>query len=133
MSVSIKIPNLAKFQKALNKAPELAGREIKKALAKSALQIVRETKPLTPRDTGLLMGSIGKAGSQGGILEIKKTKAIVGTRVKYAVYVHEGFQRHGKGQRKFLEVGAKKAEKKIQGFFKDAIDNVFKKIAMQSK
>ena len=124
MSINITIPNLPKFQSALRKSPQSAEKEIKKALEKSALQIVRETKPITPIDTGRLRTSIGSTSSEG-ILKIEKEKATIGSRVKYAIYVHRRVP--------FLERGAKQAENKIKGFFKDAIDNVFKKIARESK
>jgi len=130
MSISIKIPNLPKFQAALNKSPQYTEKEIRKAFEESLYQIIRETKPLTPVDTGLLRSSIGQQGSKG-IFKIEKMKAIVGTAIKYAVYVHEG-TRYMIG-RPFLETGLKKSESKIKGFFKDAINNVFNKIAMQSK
>jgi len=128
--INIQIPNLPKFQAALKKYPQLAGKEIKKALEKSAYQIVRETKPLTPVDTNTLRSSIGEVNKQG-IFKIEKLKATVGTRVKYAVYVHEGTRYMV--NRPFLATGARQAVSKIQGFFKDAINNVFNNIARNSK
>lgn len=128
--ISIKIPKLPAFQNALKKYPQLAEKEIKDALTKSLYQIVRETKPLTPIDTGRLRGSIGNSGAEG-IFKVEKLKATVGTNVKYAVYVHEG-TRYMQG-RPFLEQGAQKSMSKIKEFFKDAINNVFKKIVSDSK
>lgn len=127
--ISISIPNLPKFQRALSKFPELASKEIKNALTKSLYQIVRETKPLTPVDTGRLRGSIGD--SSEGIFKVEKVSATVGTNVKYAIYVHEG-TRYMQG-RPFLAEGAKKSINAIKGFFKDAYNNVFNNIAKQSK
>jgi len=130
MSISIKIPNLPKFQAALNKSPQYTEKEIRKAFEESLYQIVIETKPITPIDKGALRSSIGQVDNEG-IFKIEKTRAMVGTNIKYAVYVHEG-TRYMIG-RPFLETGLKKSESKIKGFFKDAINNVFNKIAMQSK
>lgn len=128
--ISIKIPNLPKFQKALRKYPQYAEKEIRNAFEKSLYQIVRETKPVTPVDTGRLRGSIGEVGRQG-IFKIKRESAMVGTRVQYAVYVHEGAR--GRMGRPFLKQGLEKSKNKIGQFFKDGIDNVFNKISKQSK
>ena len=130
--INIEIPNLPKFQKALRKWPQLAEKELKNAFEKSLYQIIRETKPITPIDTGRLRSSIGEQGGKG-IFEIKKTLAVVGTNVNYAVDVHEGFQRHKTGQREFLKVGVEKAMSKIKEFSKEAINNIFNKIAKESK
>lgn len=130
--ISVSIPKLPKFQKALKRYPELASKELRKAFEKSLNQIIRQTVPLTPVDTGRLVGSIGTQTGQG-IYKIEKERAIVGTNVKYAVYVHEGNFRHRLGQRKFLEVGAKQSVNAIKGFFKDAYNNVFNRIASDTK
>ena len=130
--LKVTIPNLPKFQKALKKHPVLAAKELHNAFEKSLNQIVRETVPLTPIDTGRLVGSIGNQGGLG-IFKVEKLRASVGTTVKYAVYVHEGFQKHTLGQRKFLETGAKKSVPAIKGFFKEAYENVFNQIAKESK
>ena len=130
--INITIPNLPKFQTALKKYPQLAEKQIKDALIKSLLQIVRETKPLTPVDTGRLRASIGEQGAEG-IFKVEKMKGTVGTTVKYAISVEEGFYKHRIGQRKFLETGAKKSINTIKGFFKDAMNDVFNTIAKDSK
>jgi phage gpG-like protein len=128
--ISVKIPNLPKFQKALKKYPQLAEKEIRNAFEKSLYQIVRETKPVTPvGETGRLRGSIGE--SIDGIFKIEKTRAMVGTNVNYAVYVHEGTR--GRIGKPFLKQGVEKSISKIGVFFKEAIDNVFNKISKQSK
>jgi hypothetical protein len=129
--INVTIPNLPKFQKALKKYPQLAEKEIKDALTKSLYQIVRETKPITPWKTSRLKNSIGESGGDG-IFKVEKMKGTVGTNVKYAVYVHEGYQRHPHGQRLFLTTGVKKSINAIKGFFKEALDNVFNKIASDS-
>lgn len=128
--INITIPKLPKFQAALKKYPELAGKQIQEALKKSAYQIVRETKPLTPVDTGRLRNSIGEQGGEG-IFKVEKTMATVGTNVKYAVYVHEGAR--GRIGRPFLLQGAERSKNIIKKFFEEAYNNVFNKIADQSK
>lgn len=130
--IKVTIKNLDKFKNAIHKAPQLASKEIESAFKKSLYQVVRETVPLTPIDTGRLVGSIGEVGSEG-IFKIEKLRAVVGTRIKYAVYVHEGHQKHRLGQRKYLETGLKKSIPKIREFFKRAFDNVFMTIARDSK
>jgi len=121
--INVTIPNLPKFQKALKKYPQLAEKEIKDALTKSLYQIVRETKPITPVKTGRLRNSIGEVGSEG-IFKVEKMRGTIGTNVQYAVYVH--------GKKPFLLQGTQKALGAIKGFFKDAMDNVFNKIASDS-
>jgi hypothetical protein len=130
--ISVKIPKLANLQKALKKYPEYAGKEIKNALEASLWQIVRETKPITPVDSGFLKGSIGDVAKEG-LFEVKKLSALVGTKIKYAVYVHEGFQKHTTGQRKFLEVGLKKATPMIKQFFAQAVENTNRAVINKSK
>lgn len=130
--MNITIKNLAKFQKALGKFPQHSVQAIQDAFKKSVHQVIRETAPLTPIDTGRLVGSIGSQDGEG-IFQIEKDRALVGTHVKYAVYVHEGHQRHRLGQRKFLEQGLKNSKSKIQGFFKEAYNDVMVKIARESK
>jgi len=127
--ISVSIPNLPKFQKALKKTPELAAKYFKDAFEQSLLQIERETKPLVPVDTGRLRASFGKTGTLHSIWKIQKTSATIGSDVEYAVAVHEGNQRHRLGQRKFLEVGVQKATSKIKQFFLDAYQKVFNDIA----
>ena len=131
--INVTIPNLKKFQSAFKKYPALSEKAITRAILKSMYEIVIETKPLVPFKKGLLKGSIGEQG-QGGIFQVSKMSGMVGSRVKYAVYVHESYNRHPRGgQRKFLEVGAKKALRKINGYFKEEIDDVFNKISKDSK
>ena len=131
MSINITIPNLPKFQSALRKAPQSAEKEIKKALALSIFSIEREAKQLTPVDTGRLRASLGGGSFKGGSfatgknIKIEKDRASIGSHVKYAVSVHS--------RTPFLAAGAMRAKKSIDGFFKDAIDNVFNKIARESK
>lgn len=128
--IKVTIPNIKKIQKAYQKYPELAEKEIKTALTQSLLQITRDTKPLTPVDTGRLRASIGQQGGEG-IFEVRKMSATVGTNVKYAVYVHEG-TKYMTG-RPFLAQGTEKAMKDIQNYFVQALDRIFKTISNKSK
>lgn len=129
--INITIPNLPKFQNALKKWPQLAEKEIKKALEGSIFSIEREAKQLTPVDTGRLRASLGGGAFQGGSyseganIKIEKTRASIGSDVKYAVYVHNWTP--------FLSGGARAAMKNIENFFKQAVENIFNKIAKDSK
>jgi phage gpG-like protein len=127
--IKVTIPNLPKLTKALNKYPETAGKELSIAFTKSALQVVRETKPITPLKTGRLRSSIGQQGGEG-IFLIEKMRAIIGTNVKYAVYVHEGTK--FMAGRPFLATGTQKAMSDIQQYFKNALTNITEKIAKQT-
>lgn len=67
-----------------------------KGARKVAIDLQGQARRRTPVDTGRLRSSIAYR-VEGGV-------AIVGTNVKYAVYVHENLNaRHPTGQAKFLE------------------------------
>jgi len=59
MATGARIIGLAKLQKKLNAMPQIAKDEIKRALEKSADEIVELAKNLVPEDTGDLRNSIG--------------------------------------------------------------------------
>ncbi len=129
--INITIPKLPNFQKALKKYPQFAEKEIKKALTSSIYSIEREAKQLTPVDTGRLRASLGGGTFKGGSfglghgIKIEKMRASIGSDVKYATYVHRWTP--------FLSTGARQATKDIGKFFNQAIENIFNKIAKESK
>lgn len=128
--IKVTIPNLAKVKNAFSKYPALTAKEVQTALLKSITEIQRDSRMVTPVDTGRLRTSIGQAGGEG-IFEVKKMSAEVGTNIKYAVYVHEGTKYMP--ARPFLQQGVDRAMSKIKEYFKDAVENVHLSISKASK
>lgn len=135
----INIKNEARFKRAFNQAPKDLHKNIQRALNFAAERVIREAKTITPVDSGLLRASIGNTGRQG-IKDIKDYVAYVGTKVKYATYVHEGTRnwplsqrpRLGGTVRQFLTTGLEKSQRQIQQDFKRAIDLTLANIAKKT-
>ena len=121
--IEVKIPNLKKLRKALKSHPRLFVQEFNKAIYKAGFKIQAESKKVTPVDTGRLRASIS---TDTGFLQ-----AIISPHTDYAIYVHEGTRYMRK--RPFMEKGLKSSERFILNTFKEAEDNVLKKIAQKSK
>lgn len=130
MQLSIKVTGLDRLLNNLKRAPKFIEDEVGKALRLSIAMIETESKRLTPVATpessgysgGNLRSSIGGAD---GYLVIRGLTAAVGTNVRYAIYVHERTElRHIIGQAKFMEGGAKNAEKFVSDTFKQALTKV---------
>lgn len=114
--ITIKIQNAAEIKRSFKKYPIKTKSAIKTAIRKSALLVERESKVMTPVDTGRLRSSI--------MSDILPMKATVAPHTDYAIHVHEGTRRM-KG-RPFMEQGLRKAENRIQGFFKNEIKKALK-------
>lgn len=126
--VNIQIKNLAEIRYAFSQAPRLMESEFKQALVKSGLTLASKSAELSPVKTGQLRSSHWLRGNGG--VDIKggglKMSAEVGPTVDYAMFVHEG-TRFMKA-RPFLKEGAELVTHEIEGFFTDAVQNVFNKI-----
>jgi hypothetical protein len=134
MEIKLEIQNLNKIKDALSKAPALTIKEVDEAVKKSIYEVERESKELTPVDTGRLRGGYRINFSiLKGKISIKPRKTKKG-KTNYAIYVHENLKAHHKvGEAKFLEKGMNIAKKNIEKYFNQAIKNVFNKIASLSK
>ena len=117
MEKPIKIEGLAAFKKAMEQAPKIAVPIMDKAIKKSIFDIQRKTLPITPFDTGRLRGSFRT--------KFAPLKGRLYPTVKYAFIQHEAHFKHKVGQRKYLEVGVKKAEPIIRKNFEIAIKTIF--------
>jgi len=121
MAITIRIEGLSKLNDKLRRFSPRLKRELSKAIAKSAYLVERETKPITPIDTGRLRGSIRT--------NISGLRAIIAPTAKYAIFVHEGTRRwplrmppKSPGTvRQFLKKGSEKAAPRIRKYFEDAI------------
>lgn len=130
---SIEIKNLDKLKAAMGQAPGMVVNETDKAIKKSIFQLAGTSARMAPIQTGTLRGSILSGTSFGRL-----TGRIV-PWVNYAIYVHEGTSRwpismpSRTGERRFFEKSIKQEQGNIDGFFKEALDNVTNEISRRSK
>ena len=130
--LTIHIKGLQNLIKKFEQLPRGLHIELSKAIKMSVFQIERETKPITPVDTGRLRSSIGGGSFRGGSypsgygIKFGNLYGIIGSNVKYAEDVHESYARHMVGQTKFLETGAKRSSPEIERFFKSALDRALR-------
>lgn len=118
MQVSIQIKNINQIRYAFLRAPQKMSIELDKAIRKSTFQIARQSRVNTPVDTGRLRSSHTETfGRMRGIIEPK---------AEYAEFVHDG-TRFMRG-RPFLADAVESEESQVQEFFKQAVENVFKRI-----
>lgn len=123
MSIQVEIKvDAEKAAKAFRQAPSDLGKNISLAVMKSAFMVERESKLVTPVDTGRLRSSIDTM--------IKPLMAIIAPHTNYAIFVHEG-TRFMKA-RPFMERGARSAEGRIQGFFEKAVNDTLSSIERKS-
>ena len=134
--ISIKIKNLARVRRALDKHPQVAGRHIANAINMGLADIRQATLPITPRKTGNLRSSFDRGGT---IPATPKTlKGTIGPNLRiapYAIFVHDfgGKTRYQNpttaGTRpQFLERGARKATRKVNDRFRKALDNITREL-----
>jgi len=118
---SIKIKNLEGLVRGLERFPINLKREFGRAMRKSMAVLERKTKPLIPVDTGHLRKTTVPD-------YIRPFKSVFSTHTDYAIYVHENLQAyHRVGEAKFMEKGAKKSEKIIEGLFDKAVEDALMK------
>jgi len=117
--ITIKIKNLDKLIKGL----EVSANELKYALStavkKSVFLVERESKKVTPVDTGRLRASITPN-------YLKPLEGALGPHTEYAIFVHEG-TRYMKA-RPFMKKGVEEALPEIEDVFMEEIDKILKKI-----
>lgn len=126
IQVNINFDNLDRLRDAFKRSPATVTRHIGRAINQSAMQIIRETKPITPVDTNRLRGSIGDE-TREGVLRIEPFMAEVGTRVNYARFVHHGTR--FMQARPFLQRGTEKAIPEINRFFQQAGEAIVRDLA----
>ena len=128
--ITLEVEGLKELVAAFKKAPEIVGGELDGAIQQSAVQIQRETMVNAPVDTGQLRSQI----------EYRKTgnaQAVVGSKAKHSLPVHEGSKPHYAplkalepwARRKGIPVGAvwysiAKKGTKANPFMKKAVDSL---------
>lgn len=105
----------------MRKFPEPMFRNLQEALKKSVFNVERESKQVTPVDTGRLRASI--------YTKLGRYRATVSPNTHYAYTVHEGLgsNKH-KGRRPYMETGARTSEKKIEKYFEEAVQKTLNTI-----
>lgn len=101
----------SKLQKFLADTPDKLTSALSRVIQKFAFQVERESKIVTPVDTGRLRGSIAS--------EIRPLQATIAPNVTYAVFVHEGtrFMR----ARPFMRWGLNSADRALDGIINSEI------------
>lgn len=123
MDLSVKISNLGRVKAALAMFPNTMTKHTDRAIKKSILQAERESKPLTPVDTGRLRGSYSQT--------FEPLKGTLEPKTKYAYRVHE-LPRTRTGQPKYLETGLERSESSINKFFEQALADCLSEIARKA-
>jgi len=104
-------PKLDKVIKKFSRISPIINKNLTIALKKAAFLVERESKFVTPVDTGRLRSSI--------FTTIKRNMAIIQPKTDYAIYVHEGTRRMtGKP---FMKEGFDKSKSRIDKLFKGAV------------
>lgn len=125
--IKITIENLDNLKRAFGAYPEIVGPLLRDASMKSAFEVERRAKILSPVDTGRLRASIA---TSLGIMN-KGITSIVSTNVFYAIYVHEGTRRMRR--RPFMRQAAEGAVGKIQEYYESAEKRAWQAIANMAK
>jgi len=140
---------------AMKESPEIVEKWLERGLEAAAIEVEARGRKKTPRDTSRLASSISH--------RVSKLRAIVGTNVKYAVFVHEGTRPHfpppkalagwarrhgmagkefliaraisrrGTKARPFLKEGLAESKRKIDSYLNDALAGAVQEIANKTK
>lgn len=109
--ISISIKGSSELQLYFKTRPQKIMEALSRGLKGAALLIERESKIVTPVDTGRLRGSIFST--------IHQTYATVQPNTDYAIYVHEGTR--FMSPRPFMAEGTQNAAKDIEDLFSNEI------------
>ena len=125
-TVTIKVRGLRELQGAFRQSPQIVEHHIQNAIESSMAELQKKAlRPLIPWDTGRLLQSIGE-----GIV-IGRLIGSIGPTVEYAQFVNR--RGHRTGGKDFMGRWAKQAEKKVQGQFDKAVENISKDIVKRAK
>ena len=120
--IKVRITNLPQIKAAFGKSPILMAKELNVAIQRSIFQIGRDSRRLTPVDTGRLRASTYE--------RFGHLRGEVGTNTEYDVFVHEG-TRFMRG-RPYLRQSIAKNNMDIQNNFVVAVQKVLDQIASQT-
>ena len=120
--IAITITNLPEIKRAFAQAPALMTKELNKAIQRTILEIGRDSRRVTPVDTGRLRASTYE--------QFSNLKGEVGTKTEYDVFVHEGtrFMR----ARPYLRSAVEKNTANTDENFTKAVQNVLDKIGEET-
>lgn len=119
--IAIRITNLPQIKAAFGKSPLLMMRELNAAIQRSIFTIGRDSRQMTPVDTGRLRASTYERFSN--------LRGEVGTNTEYDVFVHEG-TRFMRG-RPYLRNAVNMNDASVQGYFTDAVQKVLNQIGSE--
>lgn len=133
--ITVKIKGLNKLRRAFEKHPAIVGQHVSIAINRTIESIRAKTAPLTPVDSGRLVGSFARDSRRAS-----PTRLIgaVASNVPYAGFVHDV---HPPGRRYknptrnksavagFLVIGTRNARGDIDRHFQDAGNNITKALA----
>ena len=114
MNIALKSPDIKKFHQFLKSNPDLVRKHTSIAMKKSLFALEATATRLAPVDTGHLQQNIRSSYTP--------LRGTVTPTPNYSIYVHEGtrFQK----ARPFLTNAMKKEEKKVVGFFTQALTKI---------
>ena len=125
MNINITMQGAEKLRAAFKKSPMTVRKHLGIAMEKSAFQLEREIKPITPYKTGRLRTSIGNETKEG-VRQVSPFRTEIGTKVEYAHFLEWG-TRFMKA-RPYMRTGANKAMPEINRFFRQAAQNITEEI-----
>lgn len=116
--INIQIKNLPQIKRAFGMAPTLMKSNLNTAIKKSILMVERESRILTPVDTGRLRASHRSV--------FRDMYGEVGTHTHYDIFVHDG-TRYMRA-RPYLKNAVQSANFQIQSFFTQSVQDTLNKI-----
>lgn len=123
--IKLQITNLDKLQAFADKFPATAQKYVDSAIVQAIGELQRQSQPLIPVDTARLKNSFIPAFSP--------FVGIFGTAVNYATSVHDLYSagtpyknpsKNKNAVAGFLEIGAKRANPKIESIFNNALQKL---------
>lgn len=120
--IAIRIKNISQIKAAFAMAPRLMTRNLNAAIRSSVFLIGRDSRFMTPVDTGRLRASTYERFSN--------LKGEVGTNTFYDVFVHEGtrFMR----ARPYLRKAVQKNDQSVQRYFTEAVQQTLDEIGAKT-
>lgn len=133
--ITVKIKGLNELRQRFQRHPQIVGKHVSRAINRTAASILAKTLPITPVDTGRLVGSFATSS-----ILATPTRLIgsVASNVGYAGFVHDihppgrRYKNPSKNKRAvagFLVVGVKEAKRQIERHFQEAADLITKDLA----
>lgn len=121
--IKVEIKNLSQIKRAFRAAPKLMSKNLGIAIKTATLMVGRDSRILTPVDTGRLRASTRE--------QFSATKGIVSTHTNYDVFVHEG-TRYMRA-RPFMRTAVNKNQPLINRLFSKAAQDTLDQVARQTR